>query len=107
MNILGIRLIVPLLCGLLLLAVASINAKEKAKPSPTPSKKDTNSQVLPSRISVATSLGTDPVQRTANPKASPTPKTVKSSTERRFDVVPGTDASRQTKPSPTPTPKAK
>ncbi|MEY2490788.1 MAG: hypothetical protein QOC70_2730 [Verrucomicrobiota bacterium] len=88
MNIFAIRLIVPALCGLLCLAVAIINAKEpeKAKPSPTPKlenrhtktkKSEDTSNTFQSRISIETAVGGT---RTANPKASPTPKSNEAST---------------------------
>jgi hypothetical protein len=67
MNVPGIRLIVPLLCGLLLLAVPSSNAKEpeKAKPSPTPKSAERATTVNSTRSNTGTSnipfkIGTAP-----------------------------------------------
>lgn len=84
MNIPGIRLIIPLLFGLLFLAVESSNAKdpEKAKPSPTPNPSErVNRPTFGSGLAKTTPTpearrrkGTiSMLERSAN-KVSPTPK---------------------------------
>lgn len=112
MNISTVRLIVPLLCGLLVLAVPSGNAKEP-KPSPRPKNSEkvttansTRSNTLRSAASPTPAANTrassvNGTRSTAKPKATPNPDIV------GIDYRPGGDAKQKYKAKAPPTPKAK
>lgn len=114
MNVSTVRLIVPLLCGLLCLAVLNSNAKEpqNAKPSPTPKSSEKATTVKSSKSNSsdrATTINNSKSNnfRTANPKASATPNRDVQNNLVGIDYRPAGDAKQKYKAKVSPTPKAK